>query len=103
MLFRAFSKSIGGKFNRIQFTPDLMPSDLTGINFYNMKESEFEFRPGPLFSNFVLADEINRATARTQSAGTFALPEAQLDRFMMRLSLGYMAREDEMSVISNAN
>ena len=137
ILFRAFSKSIGGKFKRIQFTPDLMPSDLTGINFYNMKECEFEFREGPLFANFILADEINRAMPRTQSSlleamaekqitvdgktyllkepfmvaatenplessGTFALPEAQLDRFMMRLSLGYMNREDEVEVITQA-
>ena len=124
MLLRAFSRSIGGDFRRIQFTPDLLPSDLTGINFYNQKHGEFEFRRGPLFTNFVLADEINRATPRTQSAllevmeekqisvdgvtnslpapymvmatqnpvesyGTFPLPEAQMDRFFMRLRLGY--------------
>lgn len=135
MLLRAFAKTIGGEFKRIQFTPDLLPSDLTGINFYNQKTGEFEFRPGPLFSNIVLADEINRATPRTQSSlleameerqitvdgvtnrldepfmvmatqnplesyGTFPLPDAQLDRFFMRLSLGYMEREQEMSVIS---
>lgn len=135
MLLRAFAKTIGGEFKRIQFTPDLLPSDLTGINFYNQKTGEFEFRPGPLFSNVVLADEINRATPRTQSSlleameerqitvdgvtnrldepfmvmatqnplesyGTFPLPDAQLDRFFMRLSLGYMEREQEMSVIS---
>lgn len=135
MLFRAFSKSVGGACKRIQFTPDLLPSDLTGINFYNQKKSEFEFRPGPLFSHMILADEINRATPRTQSAlleameehqitvdgttypmatpfmvmatqnpiesyGTFPLPEAQLDRFFMRLSMGYMAREQEIAVIS---
>ena len=134
MLLRAFSKSIGGEFRRIQFTPDLLPSDLTGINFFNQKQGEFEFRPGPLFSNIVLADEINRATPRSQSAllevmeekqitvdgvtrpvaepymvmatqnpvesaGTFPLPEAQMDRFFMRLSLGYMTREQEMSVL----
>lgn len=135
MLLRAFSKSIGGDFKRVQFTPDLLPSDLTGINFYNQKTGEFEFRPGPLFANIVLGDEINRATPRTQSSlleameehqisvdghthpladpfmvmatqnpiesyGTFPLPEAQLDRFMMKLSLGYMTREQELQVIS---
>lgn len=134
MLLRAFSKSIGGSFKRIQFTPDLLPSDLTGINFYNQRESRFEFRKGPLFANIILADEINRATPRTQSAllesmeekqitvdgntypmdrpymvmatqnplesyGTFPLPEAQIDRFFMRLSMGYMLREDELKVL----
>ena len=134
MLLRAFSKSIGGSFKRIQFTPDLLPSDLTGINFYNQKESRFEFRKGPLFANIILADEINRATPRTQSAllesmeekqitvdgntypmdrpymvmatqnplesyGTFPLPEAQIDRFFMRLSMAYMLREDELKVL----
>ena len=68
MLLRAFARTVGGGFKRVQFTPDLLPSDLTGINFYNQKSGEFEFRPGPLFTNFVLADEINRATPRTQSA-----------------------------------
>jgi len=135
MLLRTFAKTIGGSFKRVQFTPDVLPSDLTGINFYNPKLSEFEFRAGPLFANMVLADEINRATPRTQSSlleamaesqitvdgttymmaepfmimatqnplethGTFPLPEAQTDRFFMRLSLGYMAREEELSVIS---
>ncbi len=134
MLLRAFARSIGGSFKRIQFTPDLMPSDLTGINFFNQKESEFVFRPGPLFANLVLADELNRATPRSQSAllevmeekqisvdgvsyrleepymvmatqnplesyGVFPLPEAQLDRFFMRLRLGYMSREQEISVL----
>ena len=134
MLLRAFAQTIGGQFRRIQFTPDLLPSDLTGINFYNQKEGEFTFREGPLFSNIVLADEINRATPRTQSAlleameekqvsvdgktykleepffvmgtqnpiesyGTFPLPEAQLDRFFMKLSMGYMDREQEMSIM----
>ncbi len=134
MLLRAFAKSIGGDFKRIQFTPDLMPSDLTGINFYNQKSGEFEFRQGPLFSNIVLADEINRAVPRSQSAllevmeekqitidgaihrmeepymvmatqnpvesyGTFPLPEAQLDRFFMKLSLGYMSREQEIGIL----
>ena len=135
MLLRAFSKTVGGDFKRIQFTPDLLPSDLTGINFYNPKLGEFEFRPGPLFSGMILADEINRATPRTQSAlleameegqitvdgitramaqpfmvmatqnpiesyGTFPLPEAQMDRFFMRLSMGYMEREQEMAVMA---
>ena len=135
MLLRSFSKSIGGQFRRIQFTPDLMPSDLTGINFYNPKTGDFEFRPGPLFANLILADEINRATPRSQSAllevmeekqisvdgktyrmeepymvmatqnplesyGTFPLPEAQMDRFFMRLKLGYMTREQEIAVRS---
>lgn len=135
MLLRAFARTIGGDFKRIQFTPDLLPSDLTGINFYNQKLGEFQFRPGPLLANVVLADEINRATPRTQSAlleameerqvtvdgvttvlaepflvmatqnpiessGTFPLPDAQLDRFFMRLSLGYMTREQEMGVVA---
>ena len=134
MLLRAFAKSIGGDFRRIQFTPDLMPSDLTGIHFYNQKKSEFEFRPGPLFGQIILADEINRATPRSQAAllevmeekqitvdgesfamkrpymvmasqnplesyGTFPLPEAQLDRFFMRLRLGYMTRDQEIGVL----
>ena len=135
MLLCAFARTVGGDFKRVQFTPDLLPSDLTGINFYNQKSGEFEFRPGPLFTNFVLADEINRATPRTQSAlleameekqitvdgvtsrlaepfmvlatqnplesfGTFPLPDAQMDRFFMRLSLGYMTREQELEVLS---
>ncbi len=138
MLLRAFAKSVGSDFKRIQFTPDLLPSDLTGINFYNQKTCEFEFRKGPLFTNMVLADEINRATPRTQSSlleameesqisvdgttypmaepffvmatqnpvesyGTFPLPEAQLDRFFMKLSLGYMTREQEMGVIARGS
>lgn len=135
MLLRSFAKTVGGEFRRIQFTPDLLPSDLTGINFYNQKSGEFQFRPGPLFAGVVLADEINRATPRTQSAlleameerqvtvdgqtypmanpfivmatqnplesyGTFPLPEAQIDRFFMRLSMGYMTREQELSVLT---
>ena len=135
MLVRAFAKAVGGSFSRVQFTPDLLPSDLTGINFYNQKRGEFEFRKGPLFADVVLADEINRATPRTQSSlleameerqisvdgesyplgekflvlatqnplesyGTFPLPEAQIDRFFMRLSLGYMTREQELSVLA---
>ena len=138
MLLRAFAKTLGGDFKRIQFTPDLLPSDLTGINFYNQKTGEFEFRPGPLFTNITLADEINRATPRTQSSlleameerqitvdgetrrldepfmvmatqnplesyGTFPLPEAQIDRFFMRLSLGYMEREQELAVLARAS
>ena len=134
MLLRAFARTVGSGFKRIQFTPDLLPSDLTGINFYNQKSGEFEFREGPLFTNMVLADEINRATPRTQSSlleameehqitvdgitypmaepffvmatqnpvesyGTFPLPEAQLDRFFMKMSLGYMTREQEMEVL----
>ncbi len=134
MMLRAFAKSLGGDFKRIQFTPDLLPSDLTGIHFYNQKEGDFVFRKGPVFSNVVLADEINRATPRTQSAlleameerqvsvdgetfalsepfivmgtqnpvesyGTFPLPEAQLDRFFMKLSLGYAQREQEIALM----
>ena len=134
MLLRAFARAIGGSFSRVQFTPDLQPSDLTGINFYNQKEGEFRFRPGPLFHDVVLADEVNRATPRTQAAlleameerqisvdgetwplgerfmvmatqnplesyGTFPLPEAQIDRFFMRLALGYMDRGDELAVL----
>ena len=134
MLVKAFAKSIGSEYKRIQFTPDLLPSDLTGINYYNQKSQEFEFRQGPLFSNLVLADEINRATPRTQSSlleameekqitvdgvtrklsnpfmvlatqnplesfGTFPLPEAQLDRFFMRLSMGYPNREEEAGIL----
>ena len=134
MLVRAFANSVGGEFSRIQFTPDLLPSDLTGIHLYNQKAGDFTFRKGPVFANVVLADEINRATPRTQSAlleameerqvtadgktfrleepfivmgtqnpiesyGTFPLPEAQLDRFFMKLSLGYMDREQEISLM----
>lgn len=133
-LAKALSKSLNCSFKRIQFTPDLLPSDLTGIYFYNQKTSEFEFRKGPLLSQFVLADEINRATPRTQSAllecmeerqitvegetiplskpffviatqnpveqfGTFPLPEAQLDRFFIRLSLGYPEYVEEKNIL----
>ena len=132
---KALAKSLGCEFKRIQFTPDLLPTDLTGINFYDQKQSEFVFKAGPIFTNILLADEINRATPRTQSSllecmeerqvsidgvtrkleapflvvatqnpietqGTFPLPEAQLDRFFMRLSMGYPEREEEMSVLS---
>ena len=138
MLLRSFAKTIGGEFKRVQFTPDLLPSDLTGIHFYNQKTGEFQFRPGPLFAGVVLADEINRATPRTQSAlleameerqitvdgttfpmatpfmvmatqnpieshGTFPLPDAQTDRFFMRLRLGYMTREQELSVMARVS
>ncbi|MBV1819934.1 MoxR family ATPase [Bacteroidales bacterium MSK.15.36] len=134
MLVKAFAKTLGLPFKRIQFTPDLLPSDITGINYFNQKIDDFQFRPGPLFVNIVLADEINRATPRTQSSlleameekqitvdgetrvlnipfmvlatqnpvesyGTFPLPEAQLDRFFMRISMGYPTREEEKEVI----
>ena len=124
VLAKALARSIDAGFSRIQFTPDLLPSDITGIHFFNMKEQEFMFRAGPVFTNILLADEINRATPRTQSAllqcmeekqvtidgelflidkpfivlatqnpvetaGTYPLPEAQLDRFMIKLSVGY--------------
>lgn len=134
-LAKALARSIGGEFRRMQFTPDLLPADITGSAIYNQKESEFEFRAGPVFGNVVLVDEINRATPKTQSAlleameerqvtvdgvsrnlptpffviatqnsvemtGTYPLPEAQLDRFFMRLSLGYPSREEESRVLS---
>lgn len=134
MLIRAFSSTLGCDFKRVQFTPDLLPSDLTGINFYNQKTLEFEFKGGPLFSNIVLADEINRATPRTQSSlleameekqitvdgitrkldepfmvlatqnpiesyGTFPLPEAQMDRFFIRISMGYPKHDEEIEII----
>ena len=137
LLARSLARSVGGDFRRIQFTPDLLPSDITGINFYNTKEQEFVLRKGPVFTNVLLADEINRATPRTQSAllecmeerqttidgetlkleapffviatqnpaeiqGTYPLPEAQLDRFMIRLALGYPDREEEIAVIGGA-
>jgi len=133
-LARALAASLGCTFRRIQFTPDLLPSDVTGINWFNQKKQEFHFRPGPILSQVVLADEINRATPRTQSAlleamqeqqvtvdgrthqlerpflvlatqnpvelaGTFPLPEAQLDRFMMRLELGYPSERDENVIL----
>ena len=135
VLAKSLAKSIDCKFRRIQFTPDLLPSDLTGISIYNQKESDFIFREGPLFSNIVLADEINRATPRTQSAllecmeerqitvegdtmkldapffviatqnpletqGTFPLPEAQMDRFFMRLSIGYPNIEQGLAILN---
>ncbi len=134
MLARALARSVGCEFKRIQCTPDLLPSDVTGASIFNQKTIEFEFRQGPLFSNLVLADEINRTTPRTQSAlleamaegsvtvdgttwqlqkpflliatqnpidheGTFSLPEAQLDRFLMKFQLGYPAMEDELEML----
>ncbi|QBD80982.1 MoxR family ATPase [Ktedonosporobacter rubrisoli] len=133
-LAKALARSLGCTFQRIQFTPDLLPSDITGITFYNQKKGEFEFRPGPLLTQVVLADEINRATPRTQSAlleameerqisveretlqlprpfmviatqnpieleGTFPLPEAQLDRFLMRLRLDYPSHAEERLIL----
>jgi MoxR-like ATPase len=134
MLAKAVAKSLGCSFRRIQFTPDLLPSDVTGLSIYNQKTREFEFRPGPIMAQVVLADEINRATPKTQSAllecmeehqatidgvthpmpepflviatqnpieyeGTFALPEAQLDRFMLRIRLGYPSHSDEQDIL----
>jgi MoxR-like ATPase len=133
-LARALARSLHGSFRRIQFTPDLLPSDVTGIFYFNQRTSEFEFRPGPILASIVLADEINRATPRTQSAllqameerevtvegetfqtprpfmvlatqnpveleGTFPLPEAQLDRFMLRLNVGYPTQAEEEQII----
>lgn len=135
VMAKAFAKSVHAEFQRIQFTPDLLPSDVTGINFYNQKLGEFTFRKGPVFGNIILADEINRATPRTQSsllecmeeqqvtvdgethildnpflviatqnpietAGTFQLPEAQLDRFLMKLQMGYPDQEEELHIIN---
>ena len=134
MAARAFARSVGASFNRIQCTPDLMPSDVLGVHFYSQKSGEFEFREGPLLAPIVLVDEVNRATPRTQSAllqameertitvdgetrplpqpfivlatqnpieleGTFPLPEAQLDRFLLRLRLGYPTEDDEIRVL----
>jgi MoxR-like ATPase len=134
MLARAMAASTGCEFRRIQFTPDLLPSDITGVSIYNQKEGDFEFRPGPIVAQIVLADEVNRATPKTQSAlleameerqvtvdgvthklpppfmvmatqnpieyeGTFPLPEAQLDRFLIRIHLGYPSPADEVLVL----
>lgn len=134
-LAKALAKSLDAEFSRIQFTPDLLPADITGLNIYNRKEDEFVLRKGPIFTNILLADEINRATPRTQAgllecmeekqatidgesydmgnpffviatqnpvetAGTFPLPEAQLDRFMMKLSMGALEKEEELAVLS---
>ncbi|HSL31009.1 MAG TPA: MoxR family ATPase [Anaerolineales bacterium] len=136
MLARAIAASLGIGFKRIQCTPDLLPNDITGVSVFNQKNGEFEFKPGPIFVNILLADEINRATPRTQAAlleamqeqqvtvdgvtrdlprpflvlatqnpieyeGTFPLPEAQLDRFLMRLSIGYPSRADERRILTN--
>jgi len=133
-LAKGVSRAIGGDFRRIQFTPDLLPSDITGSSIYNQTDQEFEFRPGPLFANVVLIDEVNRATPKTQSAlleameehqvssdgvtrrlpepffvlatqnniemtGTYPLPEAQLDRFFARVSLGYPSRQSERDIL----
>lgn len=136
MLARALAQSVGCEFKRVQCTPDLLPTDVTGASIFNQKTAEFEFRRGPLFSNIVLADEINRTTPRTQAAlleamaegritidgntydlpppfliiatqnpvdheGTFPLPEAQLDRFLMKFSVGYPTMEDELTILEN--
>lgn len=135
MMVRSLAKSLGCSFKRIQFTPDLLPSDVTGVSIYNQKTQEFEFRPGPIMANVVLADEINRTSPKTQSAllesmeegnltvdgithvlpkpfmvmatqnpieyeGTFPLPEAQLDRFLLKISLGYPELRDEIDILS---
>lgn len=134
MLARSLAKSLGCSFNRLQFTPDMLPSDITGVSIFNQVTRNFEYRPGPIMAQIVLADEINRATPKTQSAlleameerqvtvdgvthplpmpflvmatqnpieyeGTFPLPEAQLDRFLLRIRLGYPALEDEIKII----
>jgi MoxR-like ATPase len=136
MLAKSVSRSLGCAFRRIQFTPDMLPSDVTGVSVFNQKTLEFEFRPGPVMAQVVLTDEINRATPKTQSAlleameerqitvdgvtypmkkpflvlatqnpieyeGTFPLPEAQLDRFMMRISLGYPDTDDEITMLDS--
>jgi MoxR-like ATPase len=136
LMARSFAQVTSMDFSRIQFTPDLMPSDVTGSSVYNQREADFEFRPGPIFANLLLADEINRAPPKTQAAlleamqerqvtsegetrklgppflvlatqnpieyeGTYPLPEAQLDRFLLRMSVGYPTRENEWLVLSN--
>ncbi|WP_166825860.1 AAA family ATPase [Thalassoroseus pseudoceratinae] len=136
-LAKALADAVGGRFARVQCTPDLLPSDITGFNIFNQKTREFEFRQGPVFADILLADEINRATPRTQSAlleamaerqvtvdgeryrladdffviatqnphehhGTYPLPEAQLDRFAMKLSIGYPAEADELQMLDDA-
>ncbi|MHA2305658.1 MAG: AAA family ATPase [Candidatus Hodarchaeales archaeon] len=139
MICRSFATALGCDFNRIQFTPDLLPQDLTGSEIYNQKTNDFEFKAGPIFTDIILADEINRATPKTQSAlleamaeyqvtvggitypligdykpflviatqnpleleGTFALPEAQVDRFIARIGIGYPTPEDEKRILSN--
>ena len=134
MLARSIAASLGGDFRRIQFTPDLLPTDVTGVSIYDQKRGEFSFRPGPIFANIVLADEINRASPRTQSSlleameerqvtvdgvthalplpfmviatenpieyeGVYPLPESQLDRFLLRFSLGYPERAEEKMIV----
>ncbi|MCP4424316.1 MAG: MoxR family ATPase [Chloroflexi bacterium] len=134
VLAKSLSKSVGCHFQRIQFTPDMLPSDVTGVSVFNQKTREFEFRPGPIHAQIVLVDEINRATPKTQSAlleameehqvtvdgttydlgnpfmvlatqnpieyeGTFPLPEAQLDRFMLRIQLGYPGKSEEIEIL----
>jgi MoxR-like ATPase len=136
LMARSFARASSLDFSRIQFTPDLMPSDVTGSSVYNQREADFEFRPGPIFANLLLADEINRAPPKTQAAlleamqerqmttegetrrlgppflvlatqnpieyeGTYPLPEAQLDRFLLRMSVGYPSREDEWRVLAD--
>lgn len=135
MMVRTLAKSVGAKFKRIQFTPDLLPSDVTGVSIYNPKEMEFQFRPGPIMGNIILADEINRTSPKTQAAllegmeessitvdgithklekpffvmatqnpieyeGTYPLPEAQLDRFLLKMEMGYPTADEEMEVLS---
>jgi len=135
MLARSIARSIGCSFKRIQFTPDMLPSDVTGVSIFNQRDREFEFREGPIFAQIVLVDEINRATPKTQSAlleameerqvtvdgrtypmpkpflvlatqnpieyeGTFPLPEAQLDRFVLRIRLGYVSKAEEINILS---
>lgn len=134
VMARALAKSLDADFGRVQFTPDLLPTDVTGLNFFHQQKGEFVFNPGPVFCNILLADEINRATPRTQSsllecmaegqvtvdgvtrklpppffviatqnpvetAGTYPLPEAQLDRFLMEVSMGYPDREGELAIL----
>jgi MoxR-like ATPase len=136
LMARSFARTTSMDFSRIQFTPDLMPSDVTGSSIYNQREADFEFRPGPIFANLLLADEINRAPPKTQAAlleamqerqvttegqtrplgppflvlatqnpieyeGTYPLPEAQLDRFLLRMSVGYPSREDEWQLLAS--
>jgi MoxR-like ATPase len=136
LLAKALARSVGGRFSRIQFTPDLLPSDVTGVNVFDQHKTRFEFRPGPVFANVVLADEINRASPKTQASllecmeerqatvdnvvhriappfmiiatqnpveyeGTYPLPEAQLDRFMMRVGLGYPSAEAEAAILDS--
>jgi MoxR-like ATPase len=137
MMVRALAKSVNANFRRIQFTPDLLPSDVTGVSIYNPKEMEFQFRPGPLMGNIILADEINRTSPKTQSAllegmeeasitvdgvthklqkpffvmatqnpieyeGTYPLPEAQLDRFLLKMKMGYPDIDEEIEVLNRA-